>query len=348
MRRIAVLCLLAACGKSPGSNNGNGADANVFADGPPLSGTKYSLTWGPVSVNPGVENTQCVWMKLGNDAEIKVHQLHDVLSTSSHHLIVYKDDMDTTEQLTPTPCQPFTGALNTTGKISPIAITQKHDDAITLPDGVAYTFAPHQMVKLEMHYINSQDAAQMAQATVDIYAADPATIHDEAALLFTGSPDISITKGQTATLHQFFTVPTYSTFDPTKVKIFAITGHEHHLGTGVKLSVGPSKAGPMTDVYDPMPFQWAEPATANFATPITFPAGGGLDITCNWDYTQGTANDPATVSFGEATTDEMCFAWMYYYPSQGSKVCIHTEKYGGANGINICCPGDSLCSQVGF
>ena len=278
MRRIALLLVVfAACGKDPGSNN-NGPDANVFGDGPPLSGDKYSLTWGPVNVQPGVEDTQCIWMKLGNDAEIKVHQLHDVLSTSSHHLIVYKDDMDTTEQLTPTPCQPFTGALNTTGKISPIAITQKHDDEITLPDGVAYTFAPHQMVKLEMHYINSGDQAADAQASVDIYAADPTTIHDEAALLFTGSPDIDIPAHQTATLHQFFTVPSY--LDLSQSHIFAITGHEHHLGTGVQLSVAPSKTGPMTEIYNPMPFQWAEPATANFATPFSIPVGGGLDITC--------------------------------------------------------------------
>lgn len=342
MRRLALLLVVSiACGKDP-TTGGNGPDANVFGDGPPLSGDKYSLSWGPVSVQPGVEDTQCIWMKLSNDTEIKVHQLHDVLSTSSHHLIVYKDDQDTTEQLTPTPCQPFTGALNTSGKIMPIAITQKHDDEITLPDGVAYTFAPHQMVKLEMHYINGGDNAADATATVDIYAADPATIHDEAALLFTGSPDINIPAHQTAELHQFFTVPSY--LDLSQSHIFAITGHEHHLGTQVTLQTAPSKTGPMTMIYNPMPFQWAEPATANFPTPFSIPVGGGLDIDCKWDNTQGSAS----VSFGEATTDEMCFAWMYYYPSQGSKVCIHTEKYGGANGINICCPGDSLCSQVGF
>src|SRR6185312_7429320 len=188
---------------------------------------------------------------------IKVHQLHDVLGASSHHLIVYKDDMDTTEQLTPMPCQPFTGALNTTGKVSPIVITQKHDDEITLPDGVAYTFAPHQMVKLEMHYINSGDAAAMAQATVDIFAADPTTIHDEAALLFTGSPDIDIPAGQMTTLHQFFTVPSY--LDLSQSHIFAITGHEHHLGTGVQVAVGPGSAGPFTMVYNPSSFSWSDP-----------------------------------------------------------------------------------------
>jgi hypothetical protein len=340
-----TLCALLGCGKSP---PGGGDDTTT--DAPPLSGDKYSLSWGPVPVQPGVEDTQCIWVHLNNDAEIDVHQMHNVLSTTSHHLIVYKDDMDTTEQTTPVKCQPFTGALNTSGMIEPIAITQKHDDEITLPDQVAYKFAPHQMVKLEMHYINSGDAASDATATVDFYSADPATIKYEAAVLFTGSPDIGpldsnskaqgIAPGQSFTLHQFFTVPSY--LDLSQSHIFAITGHEHHYGTGVQLQVGPSKSGPMTMVYNPMPFQWAEPATANFSQPFSIPSGGGLDITCSWTNT-GTQ----TAKFGESANDEMCFAWAYYYPSQGSKVCIHTEQYGGANGYNACCPGDPACSLIG-
>jgi len=312
------------------------------ADAPMLDGEKFSLTWGPVSVPAGIESTQCVWMRLGNDAEIKVHQLHNMLNAASHHLIVYKDDMDTTEQLTPTPCQPFTGALNTTGMIAPIAITQKHDDLIFLPNRVAYTFAPHQMVKLEMHYINATDATQNVQATVDFYAAEPSTIDYEASILFTGSPDVNIAPGETKTLHQFFVVPPY--LDLSASKVFAITGHTHKLGTNVSVRVAPSKTGPMTEIYAPDPFKWDEPETKAFnGDPFSIPKDGGLDFECTWKNT--TAQ---TVKFGESATDEMCFFWAYYYPSQGSKVCIHTEMYGGANGLNVCCPGDSLCSQIPF
>jgi len=42
----------------------------------------------------------------------------------------------------------------------------------------------------------------------------------------------------------------------------------------------------------------------------------------------------------------MCFFWAYYWPSQGSRVCIHTNQYGGANGYDTCCPGDSVCSLI--
>jgi hypothetical protein len=335
MRRLVLalpLAVLAACGSSHSSGNPN-------ADAPPLTGDKYTLTWGPVDVPPGQESTQCIWVHLPNTAEIKVHQLHNILSPASHHLIVYKDDMDTTEQTTPTPCQPFTGALNTTGMIEPIVITQKKDDEITLPDGVAYTLAAGQMVKLEMHYINASDADEMASAEVDFFAADPATIHDEASILFTGSPDIDLLPGQMATLHEFFTVPSY--IDLSQSHIFAITGHEHQLGTGVQVNVAPSKTGTMTSVYNPMPFLWSEPETTTHDPAFSVPTGGGFDFTCTWNNT--TTQE---VKFGESATNEMCFFWAYYYPSQGSKVCMHTNQYGGANGLDLCCPGDSLCSII--
>jgi len=71
------------------------------------------------------------------------------------------------------------------------------------------------------------------------------------------------------------------------------------------------------------------------------PTGGGFDFECSWHNTSGSQ-----VGFGESANEEMCFFWAYYYPSQGSKVCFHTDQYGGADGLNICCPGDSLCSYV--
>jgi hypothetical protein len=192
-----------------------------------------------------------------------------------------------------------------------------------------------------MHYINSTDNDQMAEATVDFFAADPATIQYEASILFTGSPDFMIPAGQQFTLHQFFLLPSY--LDLSQSHIFAITGHEHHFGTGVQVNVAPTKTGPMTDVYNPMPFQWGEPATTTHDPPFSVPVGGGFDFTCSWNNTGTT-----TVKFGESANDEMCFFWAYYYPSQGSKVCIHTDQYGGANGINACCPGDpTICQLIG-
>ena len=364
MRRAAVLLIvgsLVACGKSSpnmggvdssggggGGGGGDGSSIGVITDGPPLVGTPYTLQFPDVQVQPGPsgENTQCVWMKLSNTTEIKVHQLHNILSTDSHHLIVYKDDMDMTEQTTPVDCQPFSGALNTTGNIEPIVITQKKDDELTLPDTVGYTLPPGQMIKLEMHYINVGEQVSTANATVTLYAGDPDTITNEAGLLFTGTPDVDIPANAGSDLHEFFKVPSY--IDLSTVHIFAITGHEHQWGTGVQVNVGPGAAGPFTSVYAPSPFLWNEPATATFATPFSVPTNGGFDFTCTWQN-----QSSKEVKFGESATDEMCFFWAYYYPavttvngkpSQGSEVCFHTDQIGG---YNACCPGDANCSLIG-
>ena len=351
--------LLVACGGSSSdgtdATGGSGsADAGICTsnDNAPLVGKKYSLHWGPVAVQPGIENTQCIWMKLSNTEAVKIHQIHNSLSQASHHLIVYRDDLDKTEQTTPMDCQPFTGALNSTGNVEPVVITQKKDDEITLPAGVAYTFAPNQMVKIEMHYINTTDAAIMATADVDVYAADATTITDEAAVLFNGSPDIDIQAGAVAgapstIVHEFLTVP--DSLDLSHSHIFAITGHTHKHGIDVKVSTASAKGGALTSVYNPSPFEWAEPLTENQCPDFSVPKGGGFDFECDYDNTGG-----AEARFGEKTTDEMCFFWAYYYPAivpagatSGSHVCVHSNQFGGTNGIDLCCPdAGSICDQV--
>jgi copper type II ascorbate-dependent monooxygenase-like protein len=300
----------------------------------------YALTWGPVTVPPASEATQCIWMHLSNATEIKVHQLHNVLGPSSHHLIVYKDDMDATEQLTPVPCQPFTGALNTTGKIFPVMITQKHDDALTLPHGVAYTLAPHQMIKIEMHYLNATDAAVQATATVDFGAADPAAIQDEANILFIGTPDVMLPSNTMTEVHEYFS-PGYAGLDLSSARFFAITGHTHKLGLSVEVGTAAAPMGPFTSVYSPASFLWSEPETTTHDPEFTLPDGGGFDFTCR--YYNSTSG---SVRFGESANDEMCFFWAYYYPSNGAHVCAHTNYHN--LDVNLCCPeaGPQLCGLL--
>ena len=39
------------------------------------------------------------------------------------------------------------------------------------------------------------------------------------------------------------------------------------------------------------------------------------------------------MTFGESATQEMCFFWTYYYPSQGSYLCVHSDQVAG--GVNV-------------
>jgi hypothetical protein len=332
MRRVLVLAVLFACGKD--THHSGPPDA------PMLMGDLYSLQWGPVTVPANTENTQCVVLQLGNTSAIKVHQIHNTLAPGSHHMILYKDNMDTVEQKTPIDCRPFTGALNLSGMVQPLMITQKSDDMLFLPSGVAHTLAANQMIRIELHYINTTDQPIQLQANADFYAADPATIHDEADILFIGSPDVQLPPNQTTTLEEFF-APSRANLDLSAAKFFAITGHEHHLGTDVTVQVSTGlMATNAKMVYQPNPFLWSEPVTQTWTPEFTVPAGSGFDFTCTWNNTTS-----AQVQFGESANNEMCFFWAYYYPSKGSHVCVHTTMVGG---VDICCPdaGPTLCNML--
>jgi hypothetical protein len=156
--------------------------------------------------------------------------------------------------------------------------------------------------------------------------------------LFTGNIDISIPANSSHILG-----PTYFPM-PQELggsKIFAITGHEHRFGTDVYVEMASSKDDPGKPIYDVENFLWDEPETVIHEPPVELPAGGGFRFTCEWNNTS-----KSEVGFGESANSEMCFFWAYYYPSQGSKVCFFSEQFGFP--ISDCCPGGSLCSQLGF
>ncbi|MEZ4361363.1 MAG: hypothetical protein R3B48_14350 [Kofleriaceae bacterium] len=321
---IILAGLLTSCG---------GADATdpMQPPGPTeLTGEKFTATWGPVMVPAGQENTQCAVLTLDNEAPIKVHQMRNVLGSASHHMIVYRDDASA-EQPTPVNCKPFAGTLTPSAATSPIMITQRSEEILTLPDGVAYTFAAHQKVRLEMHFLNATDQPQMITGTSEFYAAKPEQIRDEADFLFIGSPDINLAPRSTGVVDAFFTVPA----SLAGAKFFAITGHTHQYGTEMTVATAASRTDAPASVYAPVPFLWSEPETVKQDPPFEVPAGGGFNFHCGFRNTSNT-----TVKFGESTEDEMCFFWAYYYPSKGSRVCVHTIRASPPEGVDVCCPAD--------
>ena len=270
--------------------------------------------------------------RLGNDVPVKIHQIHNVLPAGSHHLIVYQT-ADTVEQPAPFDCQPFADTLDAS-KGSPVMITQKAEDVLTLPDGVAFTFPPGVMVRLEMHYLNSTGMPLDISATSTFITMPEADFTDEASFLFVGNPDISIAPMSSAVLG-----PTFMQLPANLhgVSFFGITGHTHQWGTNVTVAAADAEAGPDVSVYDVPNWKWSEPETVYHDPPFQIPDGGGFRFTCEWDN-----QSASQVGFGESANQEMCFFWAYYYPSQGAFVCGHTDQVAG--GIDVCCPGSPFCA----
>jgi hypothetical protein len=313
---------IAACDDGPQGNPG---------------GQVYELTWGPVTVQPGEEDTRCVTVPLGNDIPVKIDSIHNTLGTASHHFIVYRvaeGEINTT----PTPCLPFVDTLDPTAG-APLMITQRPDEVLQLPEGVGFSLPENQLIRLEMHFVNATNAPIDVEATASLHAMADADFRDEADFLFIGNPDIELPSqpGVQSLGPTYFPVPN----SLHGVNVFAITGHTHKLGTDVEVEVTTGEADPGTMVYRPTAFDWAEPETVRHDPPFQIPEDGGFRFTCEWINETGQ-----TVGFGESTTDEMCFFWAYYYPSHGSKVCVHSEIYTDTP-LNVCCPDDAaICALI--
>jgi hypothetical protein len=360
---IVSILILTACGSSVDNTTGGHGGSGGAGGGGASSPQTFSVTFGPVTIDAGEEDTQCVVRKLSNTKAIHVGEIHNVLGVGSHHLIVYRTN-DTAEQTTPFKCQPFTDLLHPE-KGTPLMISQKKDDTLTLPKGVAFGIGHDdscdttaktckatttlacasdadcnaQYIRLEMHYINTTQASLDVTATSTFIQMNEADFQNEADFLFVGDPDINVPAHGTQTLG-----PVYSPLPAqlSGVNFFGFTGHEHQWGTGVTVATTTGKTGTDTPVYDVPGWTWSEPKTVYHDPPIQVPDGGGFRYTCNWSNQSN-----ATVKFGESANNEMCFFWSYYYPSKGAFVVAHTDQFMAAQGgYDLTCPGNPFCSMI--
>lgn len=293
------------------------------------AGEAYTVVFGPVMVPAGMERTQCVTKRLGNDGKLNVGSIHNELLGVSHHLIVYRVN-DSIERAQPYDCESFTDATDPS-KGSTLMITQKKDEVLTLPKGTAIVLEPNQMVRLEMHYINPSTQPSTVEAHATFHKLPDAEFEHEVGFLFAGGTDIDLAPGESGTLTAFITPPA----ELADKQFFAFTGHAHKLGTNVRVSMGIRGAGDMQPVYDVPDFQWSEAETVYHMPPKVLPQGAGFQVTCDWQNTS-----EKRVQYGVSAEDEMCFFWTYYYPTSGAKVCFTGQDTQGAT---VCCPDSRFC-----
>jgi hypothetical protein len=307
-----------------------GASATSSSTGVPFEPggevTTFEGSFGPLLVAPGVEETRCVLVRLGNHAAAFARRFRTELRDGSHHFIVYRSD-ETVEDHDAKPCAGFSGF--TTGE-APIFIAQHGDAELVFPthEGtpVGLAIAPEQMLRIEMHYLNatSEPLEVQGTASIDTIASGSDLIESDLAFWGTthlnagGDPPADViptgATGDTGVIFQPALAGTWS---------FALTTHQHWLGTRMRVwyAEGPSGLpSPLADCSD-----WSAPPLVKLDPPLEFPDDGadgksskGLAYRCEWD---NVTAEP--VGYGEsAATAEMCFLWHYYYPSSGLHYCL--------------------------
>lgn len=285
-------------GWQPGPADG-GYTAGPEAGGPPVTIVTASI--GPIQVAPNQEEVVCITLQLPNSEPAYVARI-TVELVNGHHLVTYRSSA-TAENLKPTPCTTFQGILTGTGQ--PLMITEKPADDLTFPQGVALKIAAKQMIQLEGHYINPSASTVQGTGTVNFETVAITTPNVvESNFAFWGTPNISLPAG-THSVGPIFAKGLSGTH------AFALTTHQHRLGTEFTIwaanSATDTNHPPVADTKD-----WANPPLYRLNPELNFDGQNGLAYQCTWNNTTGQ-----TVTFGESANKEMCFLWMYYYPSMG-------------------------------
>jgi hypothetical protein len=281
-----------AAGAAGGTVDAGGSDAG--------SGATFEIPIGPVTLAPGEERVVCIDKKIPANRPVDLVKIASELTKGGHHLVFYKSSA-TVENTTPFTCESFRDIL--VGTV-PLFIAQKSATELSFPAGVAYTMPANQMVRVELHFLNSTPAPLPITGKVRLTEAKAGTISEHANLMFYGNLGIFLPP------HAMSTVgPTFRAV-PAGRKIFGLTGHQHHLGTGVTIELAQDAFAAGTQIYKNL--DWADPPLTIFNPPLTPAAGHGLRYVCNYNNTT-----PNIVTFGEGVNQEMCFLWAYYYPDQG-------------------------------
>jgi hypothetical protein len=283
----------------------------------PTLAQPYSASVTIPDVPAGEEATKCAIVRLDLPAEGWVHRMRGNLGEGSHHLIAYASNAKA-EQPDPAWCIGFTGVFQ--GE-RPLFIVQQRETELSLPlddDGqVAFALEPDQLIRLEMHYINTSEAARSVTGSVTFDMVEQGTDVVRADFAFWGTSELN--GGGNPPSED---IPAMSQADSGVVfqqalpgtKSFAATTHQHRLGTRMRLwhTNDPTALGePVVDNSD-----WSDPPLVAFNPPLEHGADMGFAYRCEWNNP-----DNVSVSFGEGYYDEMCFLWHYYYPGQGFHLC---------------------------
>ena len=200
--------------------------------------------------------------------------------------------------------------------------------ASIFPDGAGTRIDPGVRVILQMHYSILNDGSQPDRSSVGLRL-EPEVEHDAGYLPWldlewTADPQaMLIPAGEAEVTHEYLSDPTLSPLlggfvpgvNPSEgLVLHSVFPHMHKLGKRMSVSVERQDGSvePLVNI-DAWDFDWQEDYV--LGEPVWLLPGDRLRLSCTWDNSaanqpviQGERREPADVSWGEGTYDEMCAA----------------------------------------
>lgn len=173
-------------------------------------------------------------------------------------------------------------------------------EPVTYPDGVGLRLRAGQQLLLNLHVFNVGTEPLTGTSGTAIRRADPADVEHVAESLLAGPAGFSIPAGGETTVRGTCTM----THDTT---LFAVQPHMHQTGVHMKGVALSSVAGEVMLHDGDFDF---ENQLVYSIDPVEMKQGDVVQVECTFDNRGDTP-----ISFGESSTQEMCFLVLHRYPA---------------------------------
>ncbi len=211
-----------------------------------------------------------------------------------HHAILGLADQSEPEGLTDCP-------LLLSVSTAWLFVAGHNAEEFSMPPDVAYEIPAGTQLVLQTHLLNPSDVELNTSETINLTGIAETDVVNRAQLVAAGSLNINLPPNAMTAISGHCTLP-------TDVQIFGVLAHMHSMGIGFKASLSTGES-----LYN-HPFSGETQAFDSFA-PLTWKQGTAFNVEC--DYYNSSDNK---ITYGELSTNEMCFGFAYYYPrieSQG-------------------------------
>jgi len=312
---IPLAILASACGGGGGGTGDDDDDVSVDAasvDAPLPAGYQPLIgrTW---SLAPGQTDTyKCIRITMTED--VYITGFKSVSPNGSHHAVLSIANTSSTMG----PDGEYDCGVGTLGlkMLYASGVTTADYD---LPAGVGVKISAGEQIHLNLHLYNASDEPISGESIVLVKKV-PTAPPMLAEMVFAGKFLFSL-RGDRPNIEQVVTggctVPAGRDY-----QLFALWPHMHKAAVHQKVTI--TQNGSPSVLHD-LPFSFGE---QNFfeQTP-QFHLVGGDQVKVECTYVNNTGR---TITFGDSSDAEMCFAGLYRYPATGSSLFECTDNPSGA------------------
>lgn len=297
--KIVTAMMCATCLLACGSNDDDDRGGELLVAPPEGRGIQLSMA---TAVEAGEEKTTCRVIAPAGEP-LRIGRFEHRYTQGSHHMLVLRG--------APPPevvgDEPFECSQLNISEV--VYAAQTAEGEMTLPDGVALTLGTDLPLILQTHYLNATDHRLQADARVNLWTVEDATI--EAGTLFLYDWAIVVPAGGEATARMRCEIP-------EDVTLLAGMSHMHRRGVGYEATLDRANGG-ASEVEPETLFAttaWEDVVFDQYEPQVAISAGDAIEFHCDYRNHE----DRAIIEGPSADANEMCMFIGLYYPKLGPDV----------------------------